>query len=322
MASRVKLETHEIQFFVRNSRHTKPLNLWNLDGGGLRIGDVFLEYLEWLDHREFADEQEQKVFAFEKSPDEEGIERYGELNPDSEFQSGRFEYGEYGITNMIKDVRTKRKQYRKTIGDAEVYPLYFLLYAPEGEESGLFVLQRYGNIAMLTQLKKSFSEFLRERFDFLTATIKPLIPVPILRGFIEHGIAEEVILTRKDIPDDEADRLMEGGLATKPDGIVVRITGESIIEKETMLEWLENGQASYVVEDLAKVGLDGNHKTSVLLDVHGTPRLIDFSDTGKIRPYVDIHSDELLDRNTKHPIFTEINRIAKEHAKVILKPDH
>lgn len=92
--------------------------------------------------------------------------------------------------------------------------------------------------------------------------------------------------------------------------------------KEKLRQWLDEGNATFIVESLAQVGLDGNHKTTVKINVNGTPREIDFSDTGKIRPYIDIHDDNLLDKSSGHPIFEEINRIAKEYAKGLCKPDN
>ena len=314
MSAKVKLETHQIEIRKRGDKNSEPLNLWDIDGSNLTINSIFLRYLEWLDTAEYADTASKKVFDFDGSK--------AELSNTSHFQSGRFEYGEYGVANQIKNVITRKVTHKKTGDESEVYPLYFLLYAPEGEKQGVFVLQRYGHIAMLTQLKITFNKFMAENYYEYMAVIEPLTPIEILKEYIEHGDVDELILRRKDIPDDEADRLMEGGLATKPDGITVRITGDGIIGKDTLHKWLDDEHASYIVQDLAKVGLDGAHRTTVKINVNGTPREIDFSNTGKIRPYIDIHTDSLLEKSTGHPIFEEINRIAKQYAKDILSPNH
>lgn len=315
MPAKVKLETHQVELRKRGDKKNEPLNLWDIDGSKLTFISIFLEYITWLDTAEFADSKSKKVFAFDGDPEK------AELSRTSTYQTGRFEYGEFGIANQIKNIKTKRITHRKTGEESEVYPLYFCLHIPEGEKQGIFVLQRYGNVAMLTQLKNTFSKFISEKYHEYIVSIDPLTPIEILKEYIRKGSVEEITLKRKDIPDDDADRLIEGGLISKPESIVVKITGENLLSQDTLFKWLNEKQAAYIVQDLAKVGLDGEHKTTITLNVNGTPREIDFGDTGKIRPYIDIHTDSLLDFTTGHPIFEEINRIAKQYAKDILESD-
>lgn len=309
--SRIKLETHQIEMRPKGKPHDAALNLWDLDGHGLALSALIMLYVQWLDTIDYADDERKRVFAFDGT--------HAELSPNAEFLCGRFEYGTYGISNSIKNVRTKEVAHPKRMDESEVYPLYFLLYAPRGERKAALVLQRYGDVAMLTQFKLTFARFLSEQYG-LIPRVEPLTPIEVLRAYVEKGTVEELVLKRVDIPYEEAERIKAGGLTNHPKSITVRLRGKGILARDTLVKWLDERHAVFVVEDLSRVGLDGDHSTTVKVNVGGAVREIDFSDTGKIRPYIDIHSEDLLDKSTGHAIFGEINRIAKEYALEILKP--
>ena len=52
MASKVKLETHQIEVRQRGNKNSEPLNLWNIDGQNLTFNVIFFRFLEWLDTAE------------------------------------------------------------------------------------------------------------------------------------------------------------------------------------------------------------------------------------------------------------------------------
>ncbi len=309
--ARIKLETHEIEIRKKGHPNEAPLNLWNIDGNGLTLPQLFLQYITWLEGKSYADETTKKVFAFDSSKTD--------LKEGQYFLAGRFEYGEFGVANSIKNVRTRKETHPKTREEAEVYPLYFLVYTPKDESRAVLVLQRYGVVAMLTILKHSLIQFAAEKYD-LKVKIEPLTPIEVIREYIRKGSVEEITLRRTDIPHDESERLRAGGLKNNPKTITVKLTGSGLIEHAMLYRWLDNEKAVFVVPQLAEVGLDGEHRTTVKINVNGTIREIDFSDTGKIRPYIDIHDEELLEKDSGHPIFEQINRIAKRYAQDILKP--
>lgn len=313
MAGRIKLETHEIIIKRRYVRNAPSLNLWNIDGEGLTFNTIFENYLTWLDTRPgIGDDSTKKAFAFDGT--------HATILQDGQMKTGRFSYGEFGRNTEIVDVISKEVKHNKRRNEAEITPLFFLTYTPRGRRQGLIILERFGNIAMYSQFEKTFTTFIGIHYNDFSVQITSLIPIRILRNFIMHGVMEELTLHKKFLPSDPTDVLIAGGLDTSPDKMVLRLLGKNMVSREQLLRWLEDRHAQYVIPELIPIGFDGSHNTTVKMKVHGSPKEIDFGDQGNIRPYIDIHSDDLVDFNgiTK---FEEIKNIAIQYALEILTPD-
>jgi hypothetical protein len=312
---KLSLETHQIQIFPKHKRGAEAVRLWNIDGNGLCFNEVFQDFLGWLDLQDFANDFTKRVFSFDRTN--------ATLSNTAVFQCGQFEYGEYGVANSIKNVRSKKLTHPKTKEEAEVYPLYLGLYCPKDYKKGLFVLQRYGNLGMLSQLRSTLISYFQEQYEDFTIKIEPCIPVEILRKYIETGTVSDIILSRSRLPNDADSIWREGGFLNDPKSIIVKLSGDKpLFSKDTLLKLLDGtSQPTLIIEHLKHIGIDGEAHMKVVINVNGQDHTIDFSDTGKLRPYLVLDSVGLLNPETGHPIFSSLNLIAKNYAQDILKPD-
>jgi hypothetical protein len=311
---KLSLETHQICVYLKNKRKANALPLWNIDGHGLTFNGIFNGFIQWLDFQDFANNDTKRVFSF--------FSKNATIGNNIVFQSGQFEYGEFGVANSIKDVHTRKVTHPKTREEAEVYPLYFGLLCPKDYSRGLFVLQRYGQNGMLNQLKNTISNYMNENHDDFIVKIEPCIPIEILLAYVNQGTVTDVILSRSHLPSDIDSQLRENGFINDPKSVKVTFTGgNTLLGKDKLISWLKGEQRpSIIVESLKSLGIDEYADLKIVVNVNGNDHTIDLSNVGRIRPYKVLNTDGLIDASTGHPIFSELNRIAKLYAQDILTP--
>lgn len=301
--STVKVETYSIAVKRRNSRKDEKYALDEIIGGRHFL-NVFNDYLESLGVGASTSEVTKSVLTFETPS------LHIARNVNYWHISGRFNVGSYGTANDIVNIDTLDITHNKGNREAEMIPLFFLLYGKPGFSKAILVLQRYGINGCISQFRNSVRSFVADNHNDISLEIMPLIPKDIINTLINDGSINQVILRRNSLPRRSQDILHAKGFTESVRSMIVTFKGDGdIIEKATLRGWINNPEANhFTVEELREFGFDGQHSVLIKVSMNGKLREIDFSDTLKLRPYIDIHQDLAFD-GKNHPEIGSIREI-------------
>lgn len=301
--AKVKLETFSIQAKKRHSR--KEVEYFALDDiAGAHFIEIFQAYLGSLFGHSARSEEQQKVLTFE--PESKLVSKSGP----TWHIAGRVRLGEYGTANPIINVDTLKPTYDKSDRESEMFPLYFLICGRTGFNKAVVVFQRMGLIGIGNQFKRTFSKFIVEHYEHVTLPLLPLVPRELLEAMLSEGKVTQVVMRRNRLPDTAIERLRNKGFTESVNkmDLVFRGEGGNVFRKDVIRGWIRNPETRFItIEEMREYGLDGNHDVLVKVAIGGTEREIDFGDTLKIRPYIDVHAD-LEFGPDKHPLFESIHK--------------
>lgn len=234
------------------------------------------------------------------------------LNKTKRTISGIIESGDYGFESRIVDSRGRPK-YNKQVFDLDVKPFYFLMYIPLQSDQGFLLLQRTGIYGINNIFKANLEQFFKIQHPDNKIEFSQFLSKELAQRFLTDGGIKEFIFKRKDLPTDIADKFG----VNKTEGEILRVELK-IVAKDTfrinrkVKNFINNPNAKFIdLSEVEGIGMDGSQTSSVKVKMSGKTRTIDLSETGKIRPYYDIDSEVTKDKSG-HPIFSSIDRIAKE----------
>lgn len=303
--AKVKLETFSIKAKKRRSR--KEEDYYALDDiGGAHFIDIFQDYLGSLFGHSARSEEVKKVMTFE--PGSKMLSRSDYIW----HIAGRVRLGEYGTANPIVNVDTLEPTYDKSDRESEMFPLYFLICGRAGFDTGVMVFQRMGQIGIGSQFKRTFSRFLVDNYEHVSMPIQNLVPRELLEAMLKEGRISQMIMRRSRLPDSAIDRLRNKGFTenVRKMDLVFKADGGNVFNKDVVRSWIRDPETRFVtIEEMREYGIDGDHEVLVKVALGGTEREIDFSDTMRIRPYIDIDSD-LEFGPDRHPLFESIHEKA------------
>lgn len=169
-------------------------NLSNFDGGKNFLELVDTMFNSWRDdlaQRLVKDSENRKVSRLRKKSD--GVWIYHRYQT---YIDGIIESGEYGTQEEIIDIETGEAKYTKTKNDAALVPFYFMIYVVPNEKKGYLILERIGNIGILSVLECSIRGFIASQIsDSFTLNIVPyLVPQVLEINLAAIGGAKKVVL--------------------------------------------------------------------------------------------------------------------------------
>lgn len=313
--AKVKVETYSIQAKKRNSR--KEEDYYALDDiTGAHFIDIFQEYLGSLWGNSAKSEEQQKILTFE--PTSKMLSR-----TDAFWHiAGRVRLGDYGTANPIVNVDTMEITHEKSDRESEMFPLYFLICGRAGFSKAVVIFQRYGNVGMSSQFKRTFSNFILNNFGHISAPLLPLVPRELLETMLNAGTITQVIMRRNRLPGSAIERLRQKGFTESVQKMDLIFKGEgNVFSKNSIRGWIRDPETRFItIEEMRDYGLDGDHEVLVKVSIGGTEREIDFGNTLRIRPYIDIHSDLELGPD-KHPLIESIHEISLSLGRQLLSDE-
>ena len=224
---------------------------------------------------------------------------------------GIIETGEYGYEAELRDVQTADVTYQRTANDAEMMPFYFLAYLPHNLDEGILILQRRAQYGIRTVLGKDFADYFRRIQSGIVVDVNPLLPDQLINEFLQYGRITKIRFVRFTIPSDLTDAFEGGGHV------------EDLGQAELVISAGRNRRLPLVGRVRDVIGGNRNVKNmieltnfdydnvKVELDVGGSRRTVDLSNTFKLRAHYDITSELEIGPNG-HPKFASIDSIATE----------
>lgn len=310
MANEIRLEIYT--FSIRQKREKEALNLDSFSGGTDCL-IFFKDYIASFEKKLFINDKQKKSIQFDGS--------FLKINTSKRIISGVIESGDYGIESKIVDKNTQKQKFTKLVDDLDIKPFYFLLYFPKNSKYGFIILQRLGVFGINSIFSNHLSTFFKTKYDDLIIDFAPFVSKKLAKAFIEKGSIKELSLRRYNLPEDVADKL--GILEYHEDilSIELKITAKpkrSISINNKVKKFINNPNGAFFdVQELKRIGFDGENNSKIKVMLGKNTRTIDLSDTGQIRPYYDIH-DEVEKQKNGHPKFSSIDEIAKSYLEDLL----
>ena len=177
-------------------------NLSNFDNGKDFLSLIDMMFSSWKkdenDNNIIKDENAKKVSRLKK--DAQGNWIY---HRHQTYIDGIIESGDYGTQESIIDIETGKPKYTKTPKDAALVPFYFMIYIEPNTPEGFLILERIGNIGILSVLDKAIRKVIGENTDdLLTLRIEPYVVPQLLRiNLAAVGGAKRVVL--KGVKDNQ-----------------------------------------------------------------------------------------------------------------------
>lgn len=236
--------------------------------------------------------------------------------------SGIIESGDYGFESKLVNKNTKKRTGTKTVDDLDIKPFYFCFCIPEKGNMGFIILQRLGLFGINSIFSSHLESFLKKENPEIIVEFNPFVSKKLAKELIERGNVKEFSLKRYGLPADIIDQLGIQSFTEDVLSIELRIVAKpkhSLQIGDKVKKFVDNKNGKFFeVKELASLGFDGTHKTSIRVKSGSNYRTIDLSETGQIRPYYDIDSEVAKDGNG-HPNFSSIDKIAKELIKELLE---
>lgn len=178
----------------RHLRKDDKVNLSDFDNGKnfLKLVDsMFISWKDNLNRKVVKDEDVKKVSRLQKIDKESW-----NYHLHKAYVDGIIESGDYGTQEEIIDIETGNPKYTKTTTDAALVPFYFMIYIEPNSQEGYLILERIGNIGILSVLEKAIREFIGPQMsERLTLNIVPyLIPEVLEMNLSAAEGAKKVIL--------------------------------------------------------------------------------------------------------------------------------
>lgn len=178
----------------RRLRKDEKVNLSDFDNGKnfLQLVDsMFISWKDNLNRKVVKDEDIKKVSRLQKIDKESW-----NYHLHKAYVDGIIESGDYGTQEEIIDIETGNPKYTKTTTDAALVPFYFMIYIEPNSQEGYLILERIGNIGILSVLEKAIREFIGPQMsERLTLNIVPyLIPEVLEMNLSAAEGAKKVIL--------------------------------------------------------------------------------------------------------------------------------
>ena len=222
---------------------------------------------------------------------------------------GIIETGEYGYEAELYNVQTDATSYRRVSDDAEMMPFYFLANLPSSKDEGLLILQRRAQYGIRTVLLEDFRKYLKETGFKFKVEVNPLVPQVLVDQYLQNGRLRKVRFIRFEIPPDVADAF-EGGGHLEETGYMELVVRAGRNRRLPVVDHIRNAlNSGKNVNEMIELQHYDYDTIKVELDVGGSRKTIDLSDTMKLRAYYDI-SSEVEIGSDGHPVFASIDSIA------------
>lgn len=231
---------------------------------------------------------------------------------------GIIETGEYGYEADLYDINRNQTTYTRQPTEAEMLPFYFLISIPSNKDEGILILQRFKQFGIKTIFENDLKNFIKSYVPadvrHINLTINALVPSRVLEYYL-RGDVKKIRFIKFSLPsdianfyDDPSHIEEEGYMELVVSANRGRYFPNMIKEKIRRLIRGESDLSHFI--EIRDLNYDYDN-VKVELDIQGTRRTIDLSNTSALKGYIDITSDVSVGPNG-HPEFTSINQIALE----------
>lgn len=276
-------------------------NLSNFDNGKDFLSLIDMMFLSWEKDENgnvVKDENAKKVSRLKK--DAQGNWIY---HRHQTYIDGIIESGDYGTQEPIVDIETGKPKYTKTPKDAALVPFYFMIYIEPNTTNGFLILERIGNIGILSVLDKAIRNIIGTKTDeSLTLRIEPyLVPQLLKINLAAIGGAKKVVL--KGVKDNQfKDKI------TDKNFVGCRTEVSFIAPKNKFIQQITN-----VINSLKGKKQNAPYKVNNVecidvafeLDINGSRRTISLAKMTNIGMNVDISKKVTIDE-TGYPIYNSL----------------
>lgn len=279
---------------LRNQQQILPLD--NFDGSN-NLADCIFQYCSVMTTERHTNANIKTVLYVNE------IER----NEDARIIYGIAHRGEYGFESVLYDTDRKEDSHNRTTTEAEMIPYYFLFWIAPGASRGIAILQRFGNLGIRTDFHDSIMLQFREQFLDYRIDINPLMPIDVIRQYVNEGDLKALEFKHFSAPSDISDLIGQDNVRDAGHfKVEVRAKRNSVLQKpEWMLNLLEAREYTAIVELV-------NHSVEDVraeIQFAGTTKKIDFTNFSGIRAYFDI-TDEIEVESNGHPNFSSMHNRA------------
>lgn len=120
---------------------------------------------------------------------------------------GLVKIGEYGVESDLIDHRTGALKYRRSADEADMIPLFYLMYAPLGAKSGIMLLQSTQGRGMKSVLGPLVDKYFEEHYPEYKLMIEPYYDPHRFLMCVEKWKLDEIEYTYQSLPQDCFDGL-------------------------------------------------------------------------------------------------------------------
>lgn len=183
--------------------------------------------------------------------------------------------------------------YTKEIGQSVERPFFYMIILPENQLTGFIILEREGRYGIKQVFCKILQFFVSDNLFGLHLDIRKFIAEDFVRTILEEGDYNQIILTRKNMPDDMSEAYLgqyeDSGDFDVQISIIPR-NGMNIplLTRNKILRQLDTHTSFFESRPFEQIGFDENSNLKVVTTYNGNTRTINLEDTMKIRPYYRI----------------------------------
>lgn len=289
-----------------NNKDNQYVNLGGADEHGFSVKELFFEFL----NSKIRNHSVNTDYSIVLQAEEKNI-----IKKDSVIK-GIINFGDYGYSASGYNIVENKISYHRNRDDSELIPYYFLAYLPDGRDTGILLVQRFGSKGIFTALKQAVSSFFDTKCNNYKFVFRPQVPFEVFK-YLRDGSLKSIKIIRYVAPDDISETIKNLGFETEEGILTIEFKAK---RKGTLLKpsWLTNfnRKNGFYEIDQEKIPIEGEVQISV--DYLGKTRKIRFDDPQKISPYIDA-TDDLDIMNDGHPSFDSIDRYCENLLDQLLK---
>lgn len=259
---------------------------------------VLHEYLKKMMSKPYSDDIEQRELQVES------------VTLKDRAISGIIRHGRWGTGGPIKDRKSRKLNYERTVDDVDQHPYYFLIAVPKGINEGIVLIERISNIGIRTMLTRSVKTQFDLEYGDLKLHVEPAVPGKLIEQFIQRGAKVVALHYRK----KKAARLEsiyatpEVAYESAYSEYTIRATrGHDIPVIGFVSNFIRKGTDLNKLLELSEIQ---SNRVSVDIEVAGRTRRIELGETAKMRAYYDI-TDEIALGLDGFPTFASIDTVAR-----------
>ena len=285
----------------KHLKRSEPENLSDYNYGSSLLKQINAMFITWKEDivgAGFKDEKVQKVNRIMKKNDEWVYHLH------ATYIDGIIESGDYGTQEEIIDIETGESKYTKMPQDATLYPFYFMLYVEPNATDGYIILERIGNIGIMSVLEKAMRNFLAEEWnDNYTLRIEPFVVPEILNiNFSKTTGAKKIVL--KGVA---ANQFKSMSMADTFQGCKTDISFSAPRDKNIPgISDLINSLKKKKKDEPYKVNNIECHDVAFVLDMNGKQRTVSMVNVVNIGMNINITDSVMLDA-PGYPTYKSLN---------------
>ena len=288
----------------KHFKRSEPENLSDYNNGSKlleQIDNMFVPWKENIVGAGYKDEKVQKVNRIMKKSGEYIYHKH------ATYIDGIIESGDYGTQEEIVDIETGESKYTKMPQDATLYPFYFMLYVEPNAKEGYIILERIGNIGIMSVLEKAMGNFLVDGWkDNYTLRIEPFVVPEILNiNFSKTNGAKRIVLKGVAANQFKSMSISDTFQGCKTDISFSAPRDRNIMGIEKLIKSLKDKKD----DEPYRVNNIECHDVAFVLDMNGKQRTVSMANVVNIGMNINITDSVVLDASG-YPAYNSLNKEA------------